>query len=292
MPALLDALRPHQWSKNLLLAVPALVGQAWLQPGVITQVCLAIVAFSLVASGTYLLNDLLDLEADRAHPDKRRRPFADGRLKPLWGQVGGPLLVGLGSGLAVLTLNRDTVILLLIYVLASAAYTLWLKRVLLVDVILLAGLYSLRLLAGGAAAGVAVSSWLLAFSMFLFLSLALAKRLTELEAAPNVDSATETARAYRPRDRDAFAAMGPAAGMLSILVLALYVSSEPIRSRYAEPDALWLLCPLLLYWILRVWFLALRGELHHDPVVFALRDRASYGVLAGMLAVVYFAAGG
>lgn len=292
MPALLDALRPHQWSKNLLLAVPALVGQAWLQPGVITQVCLAIVAFSLVASGTYLLNDLLDLEADRAHPDKRQRPFADGRLKPLWGQVGGPLLVGLGCGLAVLTLNRDTVILLLIYVLATAAYTLWLKRVLLVDVILLAGLYSLRLLAGGAAAGVEVSSWLLAFSMFLFLSLALAKRLIELEAAPNVDSATETARAYRPRDRDAFAAMGPAAGMLSILVLALYVSSEPIRSRYAEPDALWLLCPLLLYWILRVWFLALRGELHHDPVVFALRDRASYGVLAGMLAVVYFAAGG
>ena len=248
MPALLEALRPHQWSKNLLLAVPALVGQAWLQPGVATQVLLAIAAFSLVASGTYLLNDLLDLEADRGHPDKRRRPFADGRLKPLGGQLGGPLLV---------------------------------------DVILLAGLYSLRLLAGGAAAGVAVSSWLLAFSMFLFLSLALAKRLTELEAAPHVESA----RAYRPRDREAFAAMGPAAGMLSILVLALYVSSEPIRSRYVEPDALWLLCPLLLYWIQRVWFQAQRGELHSDPVVFALRDRASYLVLAGMVAVVYFATG-
>ncbi len=291
MPALLEALRPHQWSKNLLLAVPALVGQAWMQPGVATQVLLAIVAFCLVASGTYLLNDLLDLESDRGHPDKRRRPFADGRLNPLWGQLGGPLLVGLGCGLAVLTLSRDTVVLLLVYVLASAAYTLWLKRVLLVDVILLAGLYSLRLLAGGAAAGVAVSSWLLAFSMFLFLSLALAKRLTELETAPPRESALDRARAYRPRDREAFAAMGPAAGMLSILVLALYVSSEPIRSRYVEPDALWLLCPLLLYWILRVWFLALRGELHSDPVVFALRDGASYVVLAGMLAVFYLAAG-
>ena len=286
MPALLEALRPHQWSKNLLLAVPALVGQAWMQAGVATQVLLAIVAFCLVASGTYLLNDLLDLESDRGHPDKRRRPFADGRLNPLWGQLGGPLLVGLGCGLAVLTLSRDTVVLLLVYVLASAAYTLWLKRVLLVDVILLAGLYSLRLLAGGAAAGVAVSSWLLAFSMFLFLSLALAKRLTELQAAPHL----EAGRAYRPVDREAFAAMGPAAGMLSILVLALYVSSEPIRSRYVEPDALWLLCPLLLYWILRVWFLALRGELHSDPVVFALRDGASYVVLAGMLAVFYLAA--
>lgn len=281
----MEALRPHQWSKNLLLAIPALVGQAWMQPGVITQVCLAIVAFSLAASGTYVLNDLLDVDADRRHPDKQRRPFADGRLTLMWGRIAGPLLVAAGCALALLTLDTTTVRLLVVYVLASAAYSLWLKRALLLDVILLAGLYSLRLLAGGAAAGVEVSSWLLAFSMFLFLSLAFAKRLTELEAAPH----EESARAYRPRDRDAFAAMGPASGMLSILVLALYVSSEPVRSRYAQPDLLWLLCPLLLYWILRVWFVALRGDLHHDPVVFALRDGVSYAIVASMIAVFYLA---
>lgn len=281
----MEALRPHQWSKNLLLAIPALVGQVWMQPGVITQVCLAIVAFTLAASGTYVLNDLLDVEADRRHPDKQRRPFADGRLTLMWGRIAGPLLVATGCALALVTLDSTTVRLLVIYVLASAAYSLWLKRVLLLDVILLAGLYSLRLLAGGAAAGVEVSSWLLAFSMFLFLSLAFAKRLTELEAAPH----EESARAYRPRDRDAFAAMGPASGMLSILVLALYVSSEPVRSRYAQPDLLWLLCPLLLYWILRVWFVALRGDLHHDPVVFALRDGVSYAIVASMIAVFYLA---
>lgn len=285
MTAFVEALRPHQWSKNLLLAIPALVGQAWMQPGVVLHVCLAIVAFSLAASGTYVLNDLLDVDADRRHPEKRRRPFADGRLGAAWGRIAGPLLVAAGCGLALLTLDAKTVTLLVIYVLASAAYTLWLKRVLLLDVILLAGLYSLRLLAGGAAAGVEVSSWLLAFSMFLFLSLAFAKRLTELQAAPDVDSA----RAYRSRDREAFAAMGPSSGMLAILVLALYVSSDPVRSRYATPDLLWLLCPLLLYWILRVWFIALRGDLHHDPVVFALRDAVSYAVVASMVAVFFLA---
>ena len=281
------ALRPHQWSKNLLLLVPALVGQAWHQPGVPRALAWAVVAFSLLASGTYLLNDLRDLAADRRHPDKRHRPLAAGRLPPRWAWLGGGGLIGLGLALALTTLNQKTGLMLLVYALASGAYSLGVKRLLLWDVLLLAGLYTLRLLAGGAAAGVAVSSWLLIFALFLFLSLALAKRLTELQAGLGEGGS----RAYRATDREALGAAGPVTGLMSVLVLALYVNDAPIRGHYVTPDLLWLLCPLLLYWVLRIWFFALRAELPSDPVVFALRDPMSYGVLAGMLLVFFLATG-
>lgn len=286
-PPLLESLRIHQWAKNLLLAVPAVVGQVILQPGRLQLLALAFVAFSLAASGNYVLNDVVDAEADRRHPEKRHRPVASGRLSHAGALLLGPLLLAAGLALAFLAINRPFGLMLVAYVLLALGYSKFFRRMLLLDVLVLAALYTLRLIAGGAAVDVAVTSWLLVFSMFFFLSLAFAKRLVELDAAPG-----DSARAYRPADRATMGAVGPGAGMLAVLVMALYVSSGEIRAHYAEPDVLWLLCPLLLYWVLRTWFFALRGELHHDPVVFALRDRVSYAVGAAVLAVLFFAARG
>ena len=285
MNALLRSLRPHQWSKNLLLAVPAISAQVWMNDGVPRALLIGFVAFSLAASGGYLLNDLIDIRADRDHPAKRHRPFASGQLSRVWALAGGPLLMISAMVLAFGAVGRSFGAVLVTYVVLTTLYSLVLKRQLLLDVIVLAGLYALRLLAGGAAADVVVSSWLLAFSMFFFLSIAFAKRLVELESTTTESSS----RAYLGVDRDAIRAVGPACGLLSILVLALYINSAAVLSVYGEPRVLWLLCPLLLYWILRLWFLAIRGELHHDPVVFALRDKVSYAVAAGTIPVLYLA---
>jgi 4-hydroxybenzoate polyprenyltransferase len=287
--ALIESLRIHQWSKNLLLAVPALLGQVATQPGVIGALLIAYTAFCLAASGNYILNDLIDLEADRRHPGKRQRPLAAGRMSVRTAAIAGPALITAGVGIAVIASTPMFALMLILYLVIALAYSKIFKRMLVLDAMVLAGLYTLRLLAGGAAVAVAVSSWLLAFSMFLFVSLAFAKRLTELDIALSLNETKSWSRAYVARDREAFTVMGPAAGMLSILVLALYVSSDVIRAHYLRPDLLWLLCPLMLYWVLRVWFVTLRGQLHHDPVVFALRDVASYAVIAGVLAVLLLA---
>ena len=289
MSPLLRALRPHQWAKNLILLVPAVLAQVWNDPGVPSALLAAIVALSLAASGGYVINDLLDVEADRAHPEKRHRPFAAGEISRLWGVVLGVVLVLAGIGLGFRVVNPEFGYLVVVYVLVAIAYTALLKQQLLLDVIVLAGLYTLRLLAGGAATGVEVSSWLLGFAMFFFLSLAFVKRLTELNGAGSSGAGATSGRAYRPEDLDAFRSVGPAAGLLSILVLALYIASDAVLLLYPNSRELWLVCPLLLYWILRVWFLALRGELPYDPVLFALRDRVSYVVVAAIGVIVFLA---
>jgi len=283
--AFIKSLRPYQWSKNLLLVVPPIAAQVWMQPGVLRASLLGFVAFSLAASGAYIINDLTDLEADRQHPVKRDRPFAAGQLQPALGLVAGPALLLAGLAVAFAGLNNLFGTVLLVYIFLALAYSLILKRRLLLDVIVLAGLYAIRLIAGGAGAGVEVSTWLLAFSMFFFLSIAFAKRLVELDFA----GADNSGRAYSAIDADAIRITGPACGLLSILVLALYISSDVVSAMYAEPRWLWILCLLMLYWILRIWFLAMRGTLHHDPVLFALRDGVSYLVGIGTLLVLYLA---
>ena len=283
-------MRIHQWSKNLLLGVPAVVGQVAGNPGVARTVLIAFLAFSVTASGNYLLNDVIDIDADRRHPRKRLRPIASGRLPVVQAAVAAPLLMALGLATAFVFVNEPFGMMLLSYVVLALAYSKFFKRLLILDVLVLAVMYTLRLLAGGAAVDVAVSSWLLVFSMFFFVSLAFAKRLAEIDALAASDQRRDDTRAYGGADRGAFAAIGPSAGMVSILVMALYVSSDAIRAHYHQPDVLWILCPLMLYWVLRVWFFALRGELHYDPVVFALRDRVSYAVAAAVLTVLYFAA--
>ena len=249
-------------------------------------VLVAFIAFSLTASAGYIVNDIVDAEADRRHPAKRNRPVAAGRLATApAGALAAVLMLG-GVGLGFAALNTAFGSLLVVYLALTLAYSFSFKQILLVDVVVLAGLYALRLLAGGAAVGIEVSSWLMAFAMFFFLSVAFAKRFVELDTA----GPESQGRAYRAVDREMIRAVGPACGLMSILVLALYITSEPVQAAYDEPRLLWLLCILMLYWILRVWFLAIRGALDHDPVVFTLRDGVSYAIAVGALVVLYLAA--
>lgn len=273
----LRALRLHQWLKNLLVAVPPLVAHR-LDAQTLAPVALGILAFGLCASSVYLLNDLLDLQDDRRHQRKRLRPFASGQLPLLHGLLAAPLLLGAAFALALLLSLQFAGVLLLYYV-CTLAYSLRLKRVALVDVYALAGLYTLRLIAGAVVAGVGVSFWLLALSMFAFLSLALLKRYAEQIGQIRAGVEQTAGRGYSSADLQVLAALGVASGCASALVLALYVHSDEVRLLYSQPEYIWLACPLLLYWMSRAWLLAHRDQMHDDPVVFAATDRTSQTVV-------------
>lgn len=282
-------IRLHQWAKNLLLFVPLV-----LTPHELTNaskqmaVALAFVAFSLCASAGYVLNDLMDREADRHHPTKRHRPFASGALSASTGVVLIPALLVASFAIAYLGTDRTFLPFLAIYLIVTVAYSVYLKRQLLIDVFVLAGLYTLRVIAGGAAALIELTAWLLAFSLFIFLSLAFAKRYSELALLAAQDETGSRRRAYRVGDLDLVLILGSTSGYLSVLVLCLYISTDVVRDLYRTVDVLWLLAPVLLYWVSRIWFLAKRGELPGDPVAFAVRDPVSLvtGLLAaGLLAI-------
>ncbi len=281
--ALFKALRPHQWAKNVLVFVALIAGHQIFQLDLLLRSGLAFLAFCFAASAVYILNDLLDLEADRRHPRKRKRPFASGAASIPAGIAMVVALLGATTALAAL-LPLQFVGLLVLYLLLTTAYSTYLKRKVMIDVICLAGLYTLRILAGGAATSIVISPWLAAFSMFLFLSLAFAKRYTELSAsAGSLDMIP--GRGYLTSDIELIRSLGPTSGYLCVLVLCLYLNSPDVRVHYQRPEILWLACPLLLYWISRVWVLANRRLLDDDPVVFALRDRVSriVGVLAALI---------
>lgn len=277
---LVSLVRPHQWTKNLLLLVPAVLAHH-LTAGTLTAALVSLVCFSACASAVYVINDWLDVDVDRAHPQKRHRPFAAGTIDLSLAPPIAALLAAAGFGLATLLLPWGFLASLAVYVCASLAYTLWLKREAMADVLVLAGLYTTRLIAGGLATGVPLSEWLLAFSMFLFLSLALAKRHAELTRLAAESAVSAEGRGYLVADRTLVGTLGPAAGYLTVLVLALYLNSDKVRTLYAHRLSLWLMCPLLLYWISRLWLLANRGELNEDPVVFAITDRTSL-IVAGL----------
>jgi len=270
------ALRLHQWSKNLLLAVPLLSAHLVFNPDAWLSIAIAFFGFGLVASATYLFNDLLDLGADRLHAKKRFRPLASGRMRISTGVTLAVLSGACGFGITCLALPPQFLFYLLVYVALTLAYSINLKRRLLVDVLALALLYTLRILAGGAAIGVPVSEWLLMFSLFIFLSLAFLKRAVELQSSGSNEKIT--GRGYSSIDLETVRSIGASSGLVSAMVLALYINSEAVTALYRAPKMLWLLCPLLIYWISRIWFLAARGEVHHDPVVFALLDWRSYVV--------------
>ena len=284
--ALVAALRPHQWAKNLLLFVPLFLAH---RPDAAEWVraLLAFVSFCLVASAAYVGNDLMDLAADRRHPRKRHRPFAAGRLPLFAGLALVPVLVLAGTAVALL-LPLEFLIALAVYAVLTVAYSWRLKQLLVVDVVVLAALYTLRLIAGALAAQVEMSFWLSAFSLFIFSSLALAKRHIELGMWAAEKKEAVAGRGYLVEDRAQVGSLGAAAGYVAVLVLALYIHSDDVRLLYAHPTVLWGVLPLLLYWINRVWLLASRGTLHDDPIVFALRDRASWivAVLAGALVLL------
>ncbi|HEU4665429.1 MAG TPA: UbiA family prenyltransferase [Dokdonella sp.] len=287
--AALRALRPHQWSKNLLVYVAAVAAHRIFEPAVLSAASLAFVAFCLCASGAYVLNDLLDLDADRRHPRKRMRPFAAGRLSIASGLVAAPLLVLAGFAIASL-LPARFVLVLGVYTATTLAYSLALKRVVLVDVVVLAALYTLRIVAGAVAIPVEASGWFLAFAMCLFLSLALVKRYAEVQRVAASAQESVAGRGYRAAHLAWIGSFGAVAAATSLLVLALYVDSTKSAALYRQPHWLWLLLPLLGYWLLRVWSLARRGRMHDDPVVFALTDVRSLAVLAGFIATVAMAA--
>jgi 4-hydroxybenzoate polyprenyltransferase len=287
--AMVQALRPHQWVKNLLLFVPVILDHKLFNAEVMTKAVTAFLAFCCAASSAYILNDILDLEADRRHPTKRRRPFASGALSPAFGLAVVPGLLGIAYALSWVSLSTRFLELLTLYVVLTTAYSLVLKKVAVVDVLLLAGLYTLRVLAGIAAAHVRFSAWLLAFSMFLFLSLAFLKRYTEVSAMDGEAGEQVRRRGYLRGDREWLGSMGGASGYLSVLVLALYINSEQVVALYHHPLTLWLACPLLLFWTSRMWLLAHRGRVHDDPIVETVRDPMSYLTGALLAAVLYLA---
>lgn len=284
----LAALRPHQWLKNLLVFVPLAASHHWHDFQAIFASMLAFAAFCLVASSVYILNDLFDLAADRLHPRKRRRPFASGRLPLLYGLAAIPVLL-LGGLTIAMGVSPDFALVATGYWAATSLYTWLLKSYVLIDVITLAGLYTLRILAGAVAIDVTLSFWLLAFSMFVFLSLALIKRIAELKTLAQAGQDATSGRDYRVSDFEYLQGMGIASGYLAVMVIALYLNSPEVAAQYGQPQWLGLACPLLLYWISRLWLKTGRGEMHDDPIVFTLRDRGSRYVVAAVVLVFLLA---
>src|SRR5580765_2807914 len=283
------ALRLHQWLKNLLVFLPLLASHKLFQPDAVILSMLAFVSFGLCASGVYVLNDLLDLEADRVHPRKRLRPFAAGALPLASGLIAAPALTLVAFVLAFFAVGAKFALVLLGYWLLTLAYSFRLKRIAMLDTVVLAALYTVRIIAGTVAIHSALSFWLLAFSMFLFLSLALVKRYTELRSLAQQGRSSTDGRGYEVDDLGLIASLGGSSGYLAVLVLALYINSSASEALYRHQQVLWLLCPLLLYWVSRVWFKAHRGLMDDDPVVFALTDYVSRIVLALCAVVVVLA---
>jgi 4-hydroxybenzoate polyprenyltransferase len=301
--AWLKAIRLHQWAKNVLIFLPVLLAHDR-AAGPLVAACMAFLSFGLAASATYIVNDLLDLEADRHHPRKRRRPFAAGDLSPIAGAVTVIAFLCASVVLAVLipravvqlspeaALGRPYSFLgwLVLYAIATTAYSLRLKRAVLVDVIVLSGLYTIRILAGSAATAVPISQWLAAFSIFFFLSLAFVKRFSELESMRqrlgNAGGAPVKGRGYRISDLEQLRSFGTASGYASVVVFSLYIGNEVAKGLYAHYMRLWLLVPVLLLWLSRLWLQASRDELHEDPVIYAITDKRSLLLGALVVAIV------
>ncbi len=268
------ALRLHQWMKNLLIFVPALAAHELADPSLLLNSALAFLAFGLCASSVYVLNDISDLQADRQHPGKKGRPFASGTVGLDAGALAIPILLALAFSVAV-QVGAKFLLVLLGYWLLTVLYTFKLKKVVLVDVMLLASLYAVRIVAGGVATDIQPSFWLMSFSMFIFLSLAVMKRCTELMKMGGIADGSPAGRGYQASDLATLRSLGIAGGYVSVLVLALYLHSEHALSLYAHPRVLWLVLPLYLYWISRMWMAAARGKMHDDPLVYALTERVN-----------------
>jgi 4-hydroxybenzoate polyprenyltransferase/phosphoserine phosphatase len=306
--AWLKAIRIHQWAKNVLIFLPVLLAHA-LAPATFAAAVLAFLSFGLCASATYIVNDLLDIEVDRQHPRKRRRPFASGDLSALSGLAVVALFSFASIAIAIslphvvqridphapggfsypfLGVPTPYAFLgwLIIYAVTTLSYSLRLKRMVLVDVIVLSGLYTIRILAGSAATGIEASAWLGSFSIFFFLSLAFVKRFAELENLRERGGAIAKGRGYNISDVEQLRTFGSASGYVSVAVLTLYISNLDAAHLYSHTKRLWLLIPVLLLWISRLWLKASRGSLDEDPVVYAVTDKQSLLLGVVVLAIV------
>jgi 4-hydroxybenzoate polyprenyltransferase len=283
----LRLLRPHQWAKNGLVGVPLLTSHH-LSPAAIVLALLAAAAFSACASAGYILNDYLDVQADRDHPTKRERPFAGGTVSFASGAVLGIVCLLLAFGIASL-ISWRFVGVLGVYCIGTAAYSLILKRMMVIDALTLAGLYTVRIIGGAVAIGVPMSEWLIAFSMFLFLSLALIKRHSEMAMRFDAGLNDPANRDYKASDLPVITSLAAASGYCAVIVLSLYLSSDAVRALYANPPVLWLACPIFLYWISRALMLSNRRLINDDPIIFATKDKVSWATAALILAVWYAA---
>ncbi|MGL4637930.1 MAG: UbiA family prenyltransferase [Beijerinckiaceae bacterium] len=284
------ALRLHQWTKNVLVFVPLLMSHQVFFAEPLINTLLAFICFGLVASSIYLMNDIMDLRQDRRHPSKQRRPFASGALPVSAGLLMIPLLIG-SALLISIWLPKMFSLVLAAYVTLNLGYTFYLKRKLLVDVLALSGAYTLRILAGNAAGPIELSNWLLAFSMFLFLSLALVKRYVELDTVETDDPDAKRfmGRGYRRTDLDMLSQLGVASGFAAVIVLALFVEGAGKSGLYKHRELIWLVCPIVLYVIGRIWVLAKRRELPDDPIMFLIRDWRSH-LMAAIVAFIFIMA--
>lgn len=285
--ALAAGLRPHQWVKNLLLAVPLLTAHKYGDADAVAATAMGVVAMCLVSSATYLFNDLLDLEADRRHPEKRKRPIAAGILPIPLAVAAGVILLVLGI-LVAARLPLPFSYALLAYIVLTSTYSLYLKHIAWIDVVVLGALYTLRVYMGGLAIDVSVSSWLLAYAAVVFFSLALLKRFSELLELVSQDS-TERARAYHVGQSRTVERIGIAAAVLSAAILVAYLNSETVVVLYHDRYFLWGVIPLLLYLLIRAWTVAGRGGMHHDPVVYGLRRWDTYAALGAVLVLIVLA---
>jgi 4-hydroxybenzoate polyprenyltransferase len=286
--AWLRAMRPHQWLKNLLLLVPLVAAHRISEVALLATALLAFVSFSLCASSAYVVNDLLDLRADRHHPRKRLRPLASGALSVQQGLGLSLVLVACGFGLGAIVSMAFLGVVALYYAL-TLAYSLAIKNRSVADIMLLAGLYTLRIIAGGVAVQIVPTFWLLAFSMFVFLSLAIVKRYSEIAGLRNTNQTTTMGRGYHVGDLPTLLSLGAASGYTAVLVLALYINSSLVVGLYENPIYLWGLPPLLLYWFSRLWIGAGRGKIDDDPLVFALRDGVSRWVFVAAALTLWLA---
>ncbi len=287
---IIKQMRIYQWVKNLLVFLPLLLAHKFPVGDFLVNSMTAFFSFSFIASAVYILNDLLDLSSDRTHPRKRKRPFASGKLSLKYGFVLIPLLLLAGFLPSILLLPLDFNLILLAYFILTTLYSFMLKRIYILDILILASLYTIRLLAGAVAVDVPASPWLLAFSMFIFLSLACVKRFTELYDLSQTSKDRATGRGYRIDDIGLVKIIGAASGLLSILVFVLYINSAEIVALYKTPILLYLVAFMLLYWILRIWFKAARGEMHDDPIVFTLRDKGGIAIILIIIGLVFGAA--
>ena len=286
--ALVKALRVHQWAKNLLVFLPLLLAHSFHRLPPVLAAIGAFVCFSLTASATYIFNDLLDLEADRVHLNKRKRAFAAGDLSVAAG-VGIALTLAIAALITAAFLPRTFLVYLLLYMVTTLAYSLSLKRIVLVDVVILSSLYTIRMLAGSAATHDPVSPWLAAFSIFLFLSLAMVKRFSELQNLRERGVTPTNGRGYLLGDIEQLRSFGTSSAYASIVIFALYINGNDVVHLYHHPNRMWLITPLLILWVSRVWLLASRGLLDEDPVVFALEDRMSLLLVLGVVMIAYSA---
>jgi 4-hydroxybenzoate polyprenyltransferase len=282
----IKAIRVHQWAKNTLIFLPLLLAHR-IQAPVVLAAVLAFLSFSLCASATYIVNDLLDLEADRQHPRKRKRAFASGNLSAGAGIAIAASFLAVSLAGAVILLPRAFLSWLVLYLITTLAYSLALKRIVILDVVILSALYTLRMLAGAAATDTFISPWLAAFAIFIFLSLAMVKRFSELQNVRSAGTELSNGRGYLLNDIEQVRSFGTSSAFASIVVLSVYIGQPDVLSLYHHHLRMWLMPPLLILWICRVWLLASRGELDEDPVVFALTDPMSLLMGVGAAAIAF-----